>query len=477
MKKLLILTAALFAVISCTKEEADPEVVITTLTGTQFSLSQFEVHTFPATDVWVIEDQSATTSDFAGLSAAIEYISSSDATRQIELEFANLTSIPSYAIYGVAISDSFCDFTALSSISAPYVSTVGAYAFEFCDGLQEIDIPNLETVGAYAFRGCGSLKSLSLPYVTTLDNSAFSGCSSLLSISLPLLEMVADQSFAYCSSLVSISIPEAVEIGSGAFCYNSSLVSFSAPSAISLGERALSECSSLQSISTPNMQLINSYAFSACTSLESFTIEEYVASLGDGLFNDCSSLTEIIDESELFVFESGILYDLEQTEIFIALPSVVEGDLTLPESVIEIRPRAFYGCSQITSLQIPSVEVIEEATFAHCTAITDVTLTSTTTLGDNAFYNSLLMESFSGPELKIIGNKSFYNCERLATLGLATNAGVALEYIDDHAFHSVYIEYTTLTVGQANADYVKYGDTLTVDLYTAEFESIIVLES
>ncbi len=478
MKKLLILTAAIFVAISCTKEEADTEVVITTLTGTEFSLSQFEVHTFPATDVWVIEDQSAVASDFAGLSAAIEYISSSDATRQIELEFANLTSIPAYAIYGVTISNSLCDFTALSSISAPYVSTVGAYAFEFCDGLQEIDIPNLESVGAYAFRGCGALKSLDLPYATVIDNSAFSGCSSLVSVNLPLLADVADQTFAYCSSLSSVYIPEVLDIGSSAFCYNSSLVEISAPNAISIRERAFSECSSLQLIDIPNMQLVSSYAFSACTSLESFTIEEYLASFGDGVFNDCSSLTEIVNENnELFVYDSGILYDEVQGEIFIALMAVVEGDLVIPESVTEIRDRAFYGCSQISTLQISSIDVLGEATFAHCTSLTNVTLDTTTELEDNAFYNCLMMDTFSGPELKIIGYKSFYNCERLETLGIATNPGVMIESIDLSAFHSVYIEYTTLTVGEANADYVKYGDTLTIDTYSGEFESIIVLEA
>ncbi len=479
MKKLLILTAALFAAISCTKNEAaaDSEVVITTLTGTQFSLSQFEVHTFPATDVWVIEDQSATVADFAGLSAAIEYISSSDATRQIELEFSNLTSIPAYAIYGMPISNSLRDFTALSSLSAPYVASVGAYAFEFCDGLTELDMPNIESIGSYAFRSCSALKTLDLPYATTIDNSAFYNCSLLTEVDLPLLESIADQVFAHCSSLSSVSIPKAVEIGDGAFYYNSQLSQISAPNVISLGERAFSECVSLQTIDIPELQVIGSYAFAACSAMESFTITTWVASLGDGLFNDCSSLTEITDQSEYFLFESGILYDYEQSEVIIALEAVVEGDLTLAESVTEIRPRAFYNCSQITSLQIPSVEVISEAAFAHCTSITEATVSVATTIEDSAFYNCLIMTTFSAPEVTSIGSKSFYNCERMDDIYLATNPGAVIEELDVHAFHSCPIEYATLTVGAANADNVKYGDTLTIGLYSYEFDSIVVLES
>ncbi|MFI3279649.1 MAG: leucine-rich repeat domain-containing protein [Rikenellaceae bacterium] len=477
MKKLLILTAALFAAISCTKEEADPEVVITTLTGTEFTLSQFEVHTFPATDVWVIEDQSATASDFAGLSAAIEYISSSDATRQIELEFSNLTSIPAYAIYGVSISNATRDFTALSSLSAPYVASVGAYAFEFCDGLTELDMPNVEYVGSYAFRGCSSLKEVDMPYASVIEYAAFNNCSSLVSVDVPLLESVADQTFAYCTSLSYISLPVAESIGSSAFSYNYSLETISAPEVVTIAERAFSDCLVLDSIDAPQLEEIGDYAFISCESLENFTITSLVSSLGVGVFNNCSMLTDIVDQSEGYLFESGVLYNADQTEVVIALQSVVEGDLTLSESVTSIRARAFYNCSLITSVTIPSVEVISEAAFAHCTAITEATVSAATTLEDNAFYNCLIMTTFTAPEVTSIGSKSFYNCERLVDFYLATNPDVVIEELDVHAFHSCPIEYATLTVGAANADNVTYGDTLNVGLYSYEFDSIVVLES
>ncbi len=477
MKKLLILSAALLAAISCNNDSSDPEVVITTLEGTEFSLSQFEVHTFPATDVWVIEDQSATVADFAGLSAAIEYISSSDASRQIEVEFANLTTIPAYAIYGVSIANSMRDFTALYSVSAPYVSEVGAYAFDFCDGLTSIDMEGVESVGNYAFRGCKSLKSLNLPLATTVEYSAFNSCEALESIYLPLLESVDNQAFTYCKSLTSASFPEALSIASGAFSYCYSLTSVEAPKAVSIGERAFSECMLLESVEAPLVEEIGAYAFISCSTLESYTISSLVSSIGSGVFNNCTNLTEIIDESDNFIFEDGILYNADQSEAIVALQAVVTGAVVLPESVTEIHERAFYNCVDIVSVELPSVLSISNAAFAHCTSLLSATVSAATTLEDSAFYNCVEMTTFSAPYLTTIGDKSFYNCENLLDLSIATASGVVIESIDTHAFHSAYLEDTVLTVGAANADLVSYGDTLTVDLFEVEFSEIIVLEA
>ena len=62
--------------------------------------------------------------------------------------------------------------------------------------------------------------------------------------------------------------------------------------------------------------------------------------------------------------------------------------LTLPSSVTEIGAYAFYGCSSLASLTLPSsVTEIGESAFEGCSSLTSLTLpSSVTSIGSSAFY-------------------------------------------------------------------------------------------
>ncbi len=476
MKKLWILSAIFMLAISCNKDDSDDEVVITYLEGSEFTLSQFGVHTFPSADTWVIEDQSATAADFAGISAAIEYISSSDVDREITLEFENLSSIPAYAIFGTSYSDSFRTFSALYSVSAPYVTSVGDNAFEYCTGLVNVDIENAQSIGMYAFRDCSSLKEAYFPLVETAGFAAFSGCKSMVSAEFPLLDSVSEQSFYLCSSLSEIYLPEALTIDAGAFSYCSSLVTFEAPIAVLIGERAFCEATLLQNFEVPMVESIGDYAFISCSSLESFVIETNVTSIGAGVFNNCSSLADLSDKSGYYVVIDGILYNDPQTMAIAALPIYAVGDVVLLDTTTEIADRLFYDCDQLTSVELPAVVSIAQNTFANCSSLISATLPAATTFEDQAFYNCEYIETITAPKLTTIGSKAFYNCDYMENLYFATDPGVVITSIDAHAFHSAYILYTVVTLGAANADLVTYGDTITVGDFEMEFAEVVVLE-
>ncbi len=478
MKRLFICALALLTALACNDDSTEvEEVIITTLEGSSFSLSEFGAHTFPATDSWVISDDSATTDDFAGLSAAIEYISASDSERSIVLSFEALTAIPSYAIYGVALSDASRSFTALGALEAPYAVSVGAYAFDSCSSIGSIDMPLVESVDKYAFNNCSSLTALEMEYATSIGASAFNNCNSLKTIDLPLVESLGEQAFRLCSSVEELSFPELLTIGDGALSYCTALTALTAPQLISLGEYALCEAISLTTISTPLLEEIGSYAFIACASLESYTITSGVASIGNGIFNSCDAITQItLEDNDLYIFEDGILYDAAQSELILALQSVVSGDIIFPTTVTTMRERGLYNCYQVTSIEVPAVEIIPYGAFAFCEALTAATFDIATTLEAQALFDCQILETLSAPYLTTLESKSLYNCDSIADLSIATAPGVALEYIDLQAFYGAYIDYTTLTLSAANADYVSYGDTLTVGDFTAEFYNIEVLE-
>jgi len=118
-------------------------------------------------------------------------------------------------------------------------------------------------------------------------------------------------------------------------------------------------------------------AFEDCTSLTSITIGNSVTSIGAGAFNGCTSLTSI----------------------------------TIPDSVTSIGASAFGGCTSLTSVTIGnSVTSIGEGAFADCTSLTSITIgNSVTSIGDYAFLNcaSLTEIIFQGAAPTALGNGVF----------------------------------------------------------------------
>lgn len=479
MKKILVLAVALLAAISCGSNSTDAveDVVITTLEGSSFSLSEFGVHTFPATDTWIIDDQSATAADFEGLSYAIEYISGSDTDRQIELIFSALTEIPAYAIFGQNNSGALHNLAALYSIEAEYVTSIGARAFEYCSGLRYIDFPLAQSIGDYAFYNCVSLKELDLPTATQVGNSAFNGCISMLTLSIPSVQSIGTQAFNMCDSLVEISLGAATTIGSGAFAYCTELISFEAPVLIEVGSYAFCEATALTDLSIPLVEQVGDYAFVKCESLESYTLTGLVSSIGVGLFNGCSAMAEIVVESAntLYLYDAGILYDAAQSAVLASLISVVGGDITLPATVTSLTERVFYGCTGITSIELPAVTELPQMAFAYCSSLESISLPVVTDLLGEALYDCTSLSSFEAPQLLNIGARTFYNCDNIADLSIATADGVMIESIDEQAFYGAYIAETYLTMSSANAEYVSYGGILTVGDFADQFAQITLL--
>ena len=101
------------------------------------------------------------------------------------------------------------------------VTSIGGWAFTFCDSLTSIAIPDSVTsIGGCAFAYCSSLTSITIhDSVTSIGSSAFEMCSSLTSITIPSsVTSIGESAFEYCRSLTSVTIPNSVtSIGESAF--------------------------------------------------------------------------------------------------------------------------------------------------------------------------------------------------------------------------------------------------------------------
>lgn len=122
-----------------------------------------------------------------------------------------------------------------------YVTKIGDYAFENCEGLTSVDIPNSVTeIGEYAFARCYELTSITIPNsVTEIGENAFFDCEKLTSATLPIsLTKISSGLFEGCSNLSSVNIPNTVTYIGGRAFGGGKFTSFTIPNTVTkIGKR------------------------------------------------------------------------------------------------------------------------------------------------------------------------------------------------------------------------------------------------
>ena len=92
-----------------------------------------------------------------------------------------------------------------------------------------------------------------------------------------------------------------------------------------------------------------------------------VTSIGDFAFNICSSLTTVVVPDGVISIEYRAFFGCQSLT-----------NITIPASVKSIGTEAFYDCSSLTSIVLPdSVTSIEWWAFCGCKSLTDITFQGT----------------------------------------------------------------------------------------------------
>lgn len=89
---------------------------------------------------------------------------------------------------------------ALSSVNLPNVTKISQESFQKCSQLTEIHLSDLvEIEGSYAFARCTALVSIDAPKLTTMgryNNGVFQNCQSLRAVNFPLLKTLGTGAFS-----------------------------------------------------------------------------------------------------------------------------------------------------------------------------------------------------------------------------------------------------------------------------------------
>ncbi|MDE7095819.1 MAG: leucine-rich repeat domain-containing protein, partial [Anaeroplasmataceae bacterium] len=355
---------------------------------------------------------------------------------------------------------------------------IDEFAFYQCSRLRTINLENVSVIGQYAFTGTG-LTEVSLAENTLIGVGAFYNCSSLKEVTLGANTKVGQSAFQ-STPIVTVHMPEDgnVEIEASAFyrCTYLKNIDLSKVTG-TIGEFAFFYCLSLEEANLENVVRVNEGAFSDCTSLKSLSIPK-VEYLGEGAFAQYASGSH----------------------------SAIFTEVSFPETLKYIGVDCFYGCMNITEVDLSNVEQIEMQAFAYCTALTKVILGSKlTTLAEStffgcenlaeinldyitvfeagclhntaithldmpaaiileprAFYGMTTVTKVTAPKVELVDEYAFYGCDHLTEIELPN-----LRQIGANAFYATKIKEFLVTNHLTTVDYLSFMGTLELECFYA----------
>ncbi|MDR1404594.1 MAG: leucine-rich repeat protein, partial [Candidatus Methanoplasma sp.] len=158
-------------------------------------------------------------------------------------------------------------------------------------------------------------------------------------------------------------------------------------------------------------------------SIVSAVIEEGVTSIGIRAFYNCTNLTSInIPDSVTEIGDAAFYLCIKLTSI------------NIPDGVTQIGDTAFYLCSRLTSVVMPdSMISIGASAFQACASLESVVIDSVTSIGNYAFQGCTKLESVEilGNMLTSIGDNAFNGCSNLTFVAMSGN----LKTIGSSAFN------------------------------------------
>lgn len=267
------------------------------------------------------------------------------------------------------------------------VASYAANSENYLANVTTINIPSTVTnISADAFSGMESLTTVNLgsnSQLNTIGENAFADCVNLKNINLPSgVTEIPYGAFENCKELESVTIPSGVtKIGAQAFC----------------GAEKLSFTSLSASVTE-----IGELAFFGCKGSSSIALPSGVTTIGDGAFAGIENVTafSVSSANANYTTENGVLYNKAKTEL-LQYPkaktattfTVNSDDEVVLSNVNTIKPYAFYGCENLTEVNINYVSKVETMAFANCSSLATIYALGVTNAELDAFSNTQWMEN------------------------------------------------------------------------------------
>jgi len=216
------------------------------------------------------------------------------------------------------------------------ISVIPDYAFANCEDLVSVKFSNnLSSIGSYAFNGCIELNNVNIPKsVTSIGDYAFANCTSLTAFAFEEKDAtdaaykLGTHLFDGCTAMTDVIVPTKLSTSYlPAYMYaNTSLVNVTVPASITslTGEGVFANAAQLETVTFLGVDLAG------------------YAPLGNRFFENCTSLTTIIDKA---------------------------GHVNV---VNEVRSYTFAGCTALETICVGGANYIGSHAFDGCTGLKNI---------------------------------------------------------------------------------------------------------
>ena len=345
--------------------------------------------------------------------------------------------------------EAFAELAALERVVLPKnIKEVANGAFKGCKALKTVIVPNSVTkIGANAFKDCAQLKFMyhTDDYSTDGDNAieedgiflptslleigerAFEACTAIVDMSMKKdLEKIGDYAFYSCTRLSELTVEENSEVTSiGEWAFYNTLLNSPKPTD-----------SRKNPMLFPNLVTIGASAFkNVKNNFVYFSIPKSVKTIGDAAFAESSNLTtvDMAEDIQLESMGEGVFENCSQLT-----------DITLPTGLKEIPAKTFKGCYRLlynSDFVIgKSVEKIGDGAFAiytgrgSSTSVTSYSRHIITVDPENEYFTTVRLED----------NKREGNETSTYQQGLLTDADGTTVY----AYYGSYDANSTNSLGK-----------------------------
>lgn len=294
-------------------------------------------------------------------------------------------------------SYSFSSCSALVSVgSTKLLTNIPESAFSGCTNLQNIDLSNCTSIGSSAFSGCSKIKHLNLNKCAYISSNAFSNCG-FENIDLSATKTIEEYAFSGCKNLTKVTGVKLIKsLSAGTFSYCNKLSSIDLSTIESLGASCMNG-TALERVELPNLKSWDYGVFEDCKKLKSVTFPIAIANIPDRAFLNCENLSTI-DLSHCSIIGGGAFYNCTSLTN-LKLLNVKQTDWTTgydSESSQSCKVGSFMNCNNLTSVDLGSIQKLGDRAFYGCTSLKKITLPSTiTNLGWECFDGTTIVTSMA----------------------------------------------------------------------------------
>lgn len=392
-------------------------------------------------------------------------------------------SIPACYVYGCTNLKNF-------EINTSRISTIGMYAFSYCEALESIVLPEkLKKIMTYSFKDCSNLANIQFPNRDfAVEHYSFMN-TKFIDDNTDEFFIVGDGVLiSYKGSDTAVVVPDGVKRIGDAFTDHTEIVSVSLPdSLLYLSEGSFYGCTSIENLVIPNsVQTIDAEAFSGLCNLKTLSIPftgkardakaettEPLFGYAFGVDNKCPvcSNTTCTTDTQNYIKVNN-RKDIIYTHTYNFpknLNTVTVTDSIIPrhafrnsnvkrvvlgDGVTAIEPYAFYSSSLMNIVFNEVITSLPGHAFSECWSLRSVDLTSSIksiggsfekcsnlttvnfvegleSIGSKSFLDCTSLKNFTLPQsLKTIGSRAFGNCRAIKEF----HFGEGLQEISTSAF-------------------------------------------